>query len=67
MPALNKFILTTMIMNGACLNIIAAAFFKKLMLEAFQSGLSWIIVLKKCDNFRSAFVGFNPHILVDWG
>ena len=41
--------------------------FEKLMLEAFQSGLSWINVLKKCENFRSAFAGFNPVILVDWG
>ena len=34
--------------------------FEILTLETFQSGLSWIIILKKRDNFRIAFDNFNP-------
>lgn len=34
--------------------------FELLMLEGFQAGLSWITVLKKRENFRKAFDGFNP-------
>lgn len=33
--------------------------FEKLILEGFQSGLSWITILKKRDNFRRAFDGFD--------
>lgn len=31
-----------------------------LMLEGFQAGLAWIIVLRKRDAFRKAFRGFDP-------
>jgi DNA-3-methyladenine glycosylase I len=31
-----------------------------LMLEGFQAGLAWIIVLKKREGFRKAFAGFDP-------
>src|SRR5580704_12422909 len=31
-----------------------------LMLEGFQAGLAWIIVLRKRDAFRKAFKGFDP-------
>jgi DNA-3-methyladenine glycosylase I len=31
-----------------------------LMLEGFQAGLAWIIVLRKRDSFRKAFIGFDP-------
>ena len=31
-----------------------------LMLEGFQAGLAWIIVLRKRDAFRNAFAGFDP-------
>jgi len=34
--------------------------FEFLMLDAFQAGLSWSIILKKRENFRQAFSGFNP-------
>ena len=34
--------------------------FEKICLEGFQSGLSWITILRKRDNFRSAFKGFEP-------
>jgi len=34
--------------------------FERLSLEAFQSGLSWAIVLRKRPGFRAAFAGFDP-------
>ena len=33
--------------------------FERLCLEAFQSGLSWLIILRKRENFRKAFAGFD--------
>ena len=36
------------------------ALFEKLMLDGFQAGLSWITILRKRDNFRAAFDGFDP-------
>ena len=33
--------------------------FEKLCLEGFQAGLSWLTILRKRDNFRSAFAGFD--------
>jgi DNA-3-methyladenine glycosylase I len=35
------------------------ALFEKLVLEGFQSGLSWLTILKKRENFRRAFDGFD--------
>jgi DNA-3-methyladenine glycosylase I len=37
------------------------ALYEKLMLDGFQAGLSWIIILRKRENFRRAFSGFDPH------
>ena len=34
--------------------------FEKICLEGFQSGLSWITILRKRDNFRRAFEDFDP-------
>lgn len=34
--------------------------FEFLILESFQAGLSWITVLRKRENFRKAFAGFDP-------
>jgi len=34
--------------------------FERLSLEAFQSGLSWLVILRKRDGFRRAFEGFDP-------
>lgn len=34
--------------------------FERLCLEAFQSGLSWLTILRKRENFRTAFSGFDP-------
>ena len=36
------------------------ALFEKLILDGFQAGLSWITILRKRDNFRKAFDGFEP-------
>ncbi|MDQ1740991.1 MAG: DNA-3-methyladenine glycosylase [Pseudonocardiales bacterium] len=35
------------------------ALFERLSLEAFQSGLSWLTILRKRENFRAAFAGFD--------
>lgn len=35
------------------------AMFERMTLEAFQSGLSWLIILRKRENFRRAFAGFD--------
>ena len=37
-----------------------AGLFERLSLEAFQSGLSWITILRKREAFRAAFLGFDP-------
>lgn len=36
------------------------ALFERISLEAFQSGLSWLTILRKRENFRAAFAGFQP-------
>jgi len=36
------------------------ALFEKLQLDGFQAGLSWITILRKRENFRKAFDGFEP-------
>ena len=43
------------------------ALWEMLILEGFQSGLSWITILKKRNNFRTAFRGFDPNIIAAWG
>ena len=43
------------------------ALWEKLILDGFQAGLSWITILKKRDNFRTAFAGFDPNIVATWG
>lgn len=43
------------------------ALWEKLILDGFQAGLSWITILKKRENFREAFEGFQPHIIAGWG
>ncbi|WP_298361868.1 DNA-3-methyladenine glycosylase I [uncultured Litoreibacter sp.] len=40
---------------------------EKLILDGFQAGLSWITILKKRDNFRAAFEGFDPNVIASWG
>jgi DNA-3-methyladenine glycosylase I len=34
--------------------------YERLCLEAFQSGLAWITILRKRESFRTAFAGFDP-------
>ena len=40
------------------------ALFELLILEGFQAGLSWLTILRKRDNFRRAFDGFDPERIV---
>lgn len=41
--------------------------FERLTLEAFQSGLSWLTILRKRDGFRAAFDGFDPDRVAGYG
>lgn len=43
------------------------ALWELLMLEGFQAGLAWIIVLRKRDAFRKAFKGFDPAKVARFG
>jgi len=40
-----------------------APLFERISLEAFQSGLSWITILRKREAFRAAFAGFDPAVV----
>lgn len=41
--------------------------YEMLLLEAFQAGLSWYVVLSKRENFRAAFDQFDPHKIAAYG
>ncbi|HEY2936417.1 MAG TPA: DNA-3-methyladenine glycosylase I [Gaiellaceae bacterium] len=41
--------------------------YERLCLEGFQSGLSWLTILRKRDNFRAAFAGFEPEAVARFG
>ncbi len=41
--------------------------FERLSLEAFQSGLSWLTILRKREGFRAAFAGFEPRDVAAFG
>jgi DNA-3-methyladenine glycosylase I len=41
--------------------------FERLALESFQAGLSWNTILRKRDNFRTAFRGFAPAVVAGFG
>ncbi|HEY4703261.1 MAG TPA: DNA-3-methyladenine glycosylase I [Streptosporangiaceae bacterium] len=41
--------------------------FERMSLEAFQSGLSWLTILRKRENFRAAFAGFDPAAVAEFG
>ncbi|HBQ36938.1 MAG TPA: DNA-3-methyladenine glycosylase I [Rhodobacteraceae bacterium] len=43
------------------------ALWEKLILDGFQAGLSWITILKKREDFRQAFEGFDPNVIANWG
>ena len=44
-----------------------AKLFEKISLEGFQSGLSWITILRKRENFRNAFCDFDLEIVSKFG
>jgi len=41
--------------------------YERLCLEGFQSGLSWLTILRKRGNFRAAFAGFDPDAVSRFG
>jgi DNA-3-methyladenine glycosylase I len=43
------------------------ALFERMSLEAFQSGLSWLTILRKRPAFRTAFAGFDPARVARFG
>ncbi|MDD7937768.1 DNA-3-methyladenine glycosylase I [Actinomycetospora lutea] len=43
------------------------ALYERISLEAFQSGLSWLIVLRKRPAFRAAFADFDPEAVARFG
>ena len=43
------------------------ALFEKVCLEGFQSGLSWITILRKREAFRAGFAGFDPSLVAAFG
>jgi DNA-3-methyladenine glycosylase I len=45
----------------------ARALYEKLVLDGFQAGLSWITILRKRENFRKAFHGFDPERIARYG
>jgi DNA-3-methyladenine glycosylase I len=40
--------------------------YERLTLEAFQSGLSWLTILRKRAGFRRAFAGFDPEVVAEF-
>lgn len=42
------------------------ALFERISLEAFQSGLAWVTVLRKREAFRAAFAGFDPEVVAGY-
>jgi DNA-3-methyladenine glycosylase I len=44
-----------------------ARLFEKVCLEGFQSGLSWLTILRKREAFRRAFAGFEPEAVARFG
>lgn len=41
--------------------------YEKMCLEGFQSGLSWLTILRKRENFRAAFCGFDFEVVAGFG
>jgi DNA-3-methyladenine glycosylase I len=41
--------------------------YERLCLEGFQSGLSWLTILRKREAFRAAFAGFEPEAVAEFG
>ena len=43
------------------------AFFERVTFEAFQSGLSWVTIMRRRPGFRQAFAGFDPDRVAEFG
>ena len=41
--------------------------YERFCLEGFQSGLSWLTILRKRESFRAAFAGFDPERVAEFG
>jgi len=41
--------------------------FEMLLLEGAQAGLSWLTILRRREEYRRVFAGFDPHLLARWG
>jgi hypothetical protein len=57
--AICRTIFTTTITNGGGRSVDDRRLFEKICLEGFQSGLSWLTILRKRENFRAAFDNFD--------
>lgn len=44
-----------------------AALLERIVLEGAQSGLSWLTILRKRENYRAAFAGFDPAVVAGFG
>lgn len=44
-----------------------AGLYERITLEAFQSGLSWLTILRKREGFRAAFARFDPEVVATYG
>jgi DNA-3-methyladenine glycosylase I len=44
-----------------------SALYERITLEAFQSGLSWLTILRKREHFRAAFAGFDAELVAGFG
>jgi DNA-3-methyladenine glycosylase I len=40
--------------------------FEMLILEGAQAGLSWLTILKRRENYRAAYAGFDPKVMASW-
>ena len=58
---------TTTTTSGVVRCTASAELFERLTLEAFQSGLSWLTILRKRENFRRAFDGFDIEKVAEYG
>lgn len=43
-----------------------SALFERIALETFQSGLSWLTILRRREQFREAFANFDPHVVAQF-
>ena len=53
--------------SGAGRSATSAGLLERLCLEGFQSGLSWLTILRKRESFRAAFAGFDPDAVARFG